>query len=143
MEFAAVVTILKLSPLLAVPPAVTTTFPVVAPVGTFTTINESDQLMSAAEVPLNVTVPGADPKPDPEIFTVRPGTPAVGDRPEMLGFCACVMEVECPDPPPQAASISNRQMGMNRATIVAPERIGVNFCMKELSENSDFRVRRL
>jgi len=46
----------KRTPLLATPLAVTTTFPVVAPHGTATTMLESVQLVGVATVPLNVTV---------------------------------------------------------------------------------------
>ena len=52
---AAVVTV-KLTPLLATPPTVTTTFPVVAPVGTGTTMLVGPHLVGVAAVPLNVTV---------------------------------------------------------------------------------------
>ena len=46
----------KLAPLLAPPPTVTTTFPVVAPAGTGVAIVASVQLDGEAGVPLNVTV---------------------------------------------------------------------------------------
>src|SRR5207245_9355667 len=46
----------KLTPLLATPPTVTTTFPVVAPVGTGTTMLVALQLVAAAAVPLNFTL---------------------------------------------------------------------------------------
>jgi hypothetical protein len=46
----------KVTPLLAMPPTVTTTFPVVAPVGTGTTMLVAFQLVGVAVVPLNVTV---------------------------------------------------------------------------------------
>jgi hypothetical protein len=49
-------TTVKLFPLLAVPETVTTTFPVVAPVGTAATILVALQLAAVAEVPLNFTV---------------------------------------------------------------------------------------
>jgi len=44
------------TPLLARPLTVTTTLPVVAPVGTGTTMLVADQLVDVAGVPLNVTV---------------------------------------------------------------------------------------
>jgi len=48
---------MKFVPLLAFPPTVTITFPVVAPLGTVATINVALQLlMVVAGVPLNVTV---------------------------------------------------------------------------------------
>src|SRR5260370_19889179 len=53
---AALVT-MNLSPLLACPPTLTTTLPVVAPVGTLTTMLPAFQLVTIAAVPLNVTAP--------------------------------------------------------------------------------------
>ena len=46
----------KLLPLLAAPPTVTTTLPVVAPLGTAAVIDVALQLVGVAAVPLNVTV---------------------------------------------------------------------------------------
>jgi hypothetical protein len=46
----------KLTPLLAAPATVTTTFPVVAPVGTGTTMEVAVQFVGVAAVPLNVRV---------------------------------------------------------------------------------------
>ena len=46
----------KLTALLATPPTVTTTFPVVAPVGTVVVMLVALQLVTVASVPLNVTV---------------------------------------------------------------------------------------
>ena len=46
----------KPTPLLVCPPTVTTTFPVVAPVGTGATMLVPLQLVGVATVPLNVTV---------------------------------------------------------------------------------------
>jgi hypothetical protein len=77
----------KLTPLLATPPTVTTTFPVVAPVGTSTTILTAVQLVGVVAVPLNVTVlvPCVAPKFRPVIVTVAPTNPDVGFNPVMLG----------------------------------------------------------
>src|SRR6266571_6602022 len=50
-----VVVRVKFTPLLARPPTVTTTLPVVAPAGTGTTMLVGPQLVGAAGVPLNVT----------------------------------------------------------------------------------------
>src|SRR5260370_35450955 len=70
----------KLTPLLADPPTVTTTLPVVAPVGTGTTMLVVFQLVGVALVPLNVMVlvPWGEPKFAPEIVTFEPTTPDVG-----------------------------------------------------------------
>jgi hypothetical protein len=72
----------KFRPALAEPTTVTTTLPLVAPVGTGVTIWFEDQPTGLAAVPLNVTVllPWVAPKFDPEIVTVVPTTPALGDR---------------------------------------------------------------
>jgi hypothetical protein len=77
----------KLTPALATPPTVTTTFPVVAPVGTVTTMLVALQLVAVAAVPLNLTVlvPSVAPKFKPEIVTVAPTNPDVGFSPVMLG----------------------------------------------------------
>src|SRR5204863_117968 len=78
---------LKLTPLLARPPTVTTTFPVVAPAGTGTTMLVALQVVGVAAVPLNVTVlvPRVAPKFAPAIVTDAPTGPAAGVRPVMPG----------------------------------------------------------
>src|SRR5208282_5700516 len=76
------------TPLLALLPTVTTTLPVVAPVGTVATIDVALQLpMVVAVVPLNFTVlvPWVDPKFNPVIVTDAPTAPEVGDKLVMLG----------------------------------------------------------
>src|SRR5260370_14069250 len=72
----AVVTV-KVMPLLALPPTVTTTLPLVAPVGTGKTMLEALQLVGVAAAPLNVTVsdPCVAPKFVPVIFTDVPTGP--------------------------------------------------------------------
>jgi hypothetical protein len=77
----------KLTPLLATPPTVTTTLPVVAPVGTGATIDVALQLVGVAAAPLNVTVllPCVAPKFAPVMVTEAPTPPEVGDRLVMLG----------------------------------------------------------
>jgi hypothetical protein len=74
----------KFTPLLATPPTVTTTFPVVAPAGTDVTMLVEVQVVVVAAVPLNVTVP-EDPKFVPVIVTAVPTGPEVVDRFVMLG----------------------------------------------------------
>ena len=75
---AGVVTV-KFTPLLATPPTVTTTFPVVAPVGNGTTMLVGPQLVGVPAVPLNVTVlvPCVAPKFVPVIVTDVPTGPDV------------------------------------------------------------------
>ena len=67
-------------PLLATLPTVTTTFPVVAPTGTFTVMLVALQLLGVAVVPLNVTIllPCVEPKPNPVMTTVAPVAPELG-----------------------------------------------------------------
>lgn len=77
----------KSTPLLATPETVTTTLPVVAPVGTGAMIVEELQLEGAVETPLKVTVPVPceAPKFAPLMVTEAPTGPAVGLRLEMFG----------------------------------------------------------
>jgi len=78
----------KVTPLLAAPPTVTTTFPVVAPVGTGITIVVAFQLVAVpADVPLNVTVlvPCVVPKFVPVIVIGTPTAPEVWLKLVMLG----------------------------------------------------------
>jgi hypothetical protein len=77
----------KVTPLLAIPPTVTTTFPVVAPEGTGTAMLVALQLEGVAAVPLNdtVLVPCEAPKFPPVIVTEVATGPVVGFRLVMLG----------------------------------------------------------
>jgi hypothetical protein len=77
----------NVTPALATPPAaVTTTFPVVAPVGTAATIWAALQLVMVALVPLNVTLPlpCVGPKLEPAITIEEPIAPVFGVRELML-----------------------------------------------------------
>lgn len=73
--------------LLATPLTVTSTFPVVAPVGTGTVIEVPLQFVGVPEVPLNVTVlvPRDEPKFAPVTVTAVPTTPPPGEMLLMLG----------------------------------------------------------
>ena len=73
----------KGSPLLAPPPTVTRTLPLVAPLGTGTAMLVSLQTVGMPAVPLNVTVlvPCEAPKPPPKIVTGVPTTPEFGLMP--------------------------------------------------------------
>lgn len=77
---------MKVTPLLPTPPTLTTTFPVVAPVGTGTTILVELQVVGVAAVPLNVTelLLWVDPKFAPVIVTEVPTGPEVGLKLVML-----------------------------------------------------------
>ena len=78
---------MKATPLLAIPPTVTTTLPVVAPTGTGTAILVELQLVGVAVVPLTVTVlvPWDAPKFAPAIVTGVPTGPDAGLNEVMLG----------------------------------------------------------
>jgi hypothetical protein len=78
--------------LLARPPTVTTTFPVVAPLGTGTTMLVADQVVGVAVVPLNVTVlaPLVAPKFAPVIVIDVPTGPFVGATLVRLGATVTV-----------------------------------------------------
>src|ERR1700720_1974673 len=80
----------KLIPLLAWPDTVTTTFPVVAPLGTVATIPVKLHVDTEAEVPLKVTAlpPCDDPKSVPVMITEVPIAPEVGDKLVMAGAVA-------------------------------------------------------
>jgi hypothetical protein len=81
-------TTVNATPLLGPPFTVTTTFPVVASVGTGTTIDVDFQLVGVAIAPLKVTVlllPCDPPKPVPEIVTEVPTVREVVESEVMLG----------------------------------------------------------
>jgi hypothetical protein len=83
------------TPLVDTPLAVTTTLPVVAPVGTTATIDVALQLvMEVAEVPLNFTppVPCDEPKFVPVRVTEAPTAPEVGDKLVSVGVASTVKE---------------------------------------------------
>jgi len=75
-------TTVNVTPLLAKPPTVTTTDPVVAPDGTGAWILAPLQLVGVVATPLNLTVlvPCVEPKFDPLIVTDEPTTPEFGER---------------------------------------------------------------
>ncbi len=81
---------IKLVPLLDTPDTVTTTFPLVAPLGTGPTIETEFQLAGVADEPLNVIVldPGVDPKFAPVIVTDEPTTAELGERLVIVGAWA-------------------------------------------------------
>jgi hypothetical protein len=82
----------NVTPLLATPPTVTTTLPVVAPLGTGTTMLVALQLVGVPAVPLNATVldPWLAQKFVPVIVTEVATAPEVGFRLEMLGVLPTV-----------------------------------------------------
>src|SRR5437868_5417381 len=82
-------TTVKLTALLAAEPTVTMTLPVVAPFGTVTAMLDAlhPDPVKLAEVPLNLTVllPWVAPKLLPEMTTVVPTDPELGDKDEIVG----------------------------------------------------------
>jgi hypothetical protein len=82
----------KLTPLLATPDTVTTTLPLVAPLGTVVEIEVVPQPVAVAVVPLNFTVlvPWVDPKFVPVIVIAVPTVPEVADSIVMLGVGSTV-----------------------------------------------------
>jgi hypothetical protein len=82
LEMLGVASTVKLTPLLAWLETVTTTFPVVAPEGTVTLTLVALQFVTAALVPLNLTVllPWVGPKVVPAIVTDAPTAAALGVR---------------------------------------------------------------
>ena len=77
------------TPFVETPLAVTTMFPVVAPVGTSATMDVALQLViEVADVPLNFTppVPCEDPKFVPVIVTEVPTAPELGERLVIVGI---------------------------------------------------------
>lgn len=78
---------MKVSPLLADPPTVTMTLPVLAPTGTGAVIELAAQFVGVASVPLKdtVLVPWLGPKPVPVIVIKELTAPEVADRLPMLG----------------------------------------------------------
>jgi hypothetical protein len=83
----AVGTTVNVMPLLVTPPTVTTTVPVVAPVGTGVTMFVADHDVGVAANPLKVTVlvPCVAPKFAPAIVTAVPTGPDEGVRLAMPG----------------------------------------------------------
>jgi hypothetical protein len=77
----------KMTAFVGIPPTVTTTFPVVAPVGTGTTMPAGVQLVGDASVPLNVTVlaPCIAPRFEPATVADVPTGPIAGLRLVMTG----------------------------------------------------------
>src|SRR5258708_2749852 len=72
----------KRTPLLSAPATWTTTFPLVAPLGTGTTMLVELQVRGVAVVPLNLTLlpPWVEPKFTPVIVTSVSMSPDVGDN---------------------------------------------------------------
>src|SRR5215472_9061388 len=112
------------APLLATPDTVTTTLPVVAPVGTLTVMLVAlHALAGPAEIPLNVMVllPWLAPKFDPVIVTAAPTAPEDGLRLLIAGAGGAPLllllfpPLLLPPPPPQFNSADNEQKSSRKA----------------------------
>jgi len=92
----------RIGPLLDSPPTVTTTGPVVAPLGTGAVITVDAQLEGVATVPLKVTTldPCVDPNPVPETVTEVPTFPEFGLRLVILGNVPTMKNAPLLDRPP-------------------------------------------
>src|SRR5678815_3030633 len=119
----------KVTPFEATPPTVTTTLPVVAPLGTGTAIEVALQLVGVAVVPLNVTVlvPCVAPKFVPVIVTEVPTGPEVGDRLVMLGVAPTVKVTPFEATPPTVTTTLPvvAPLGTGTAIDVALQLVGV------------------
>jgi mannitol/fructose-specific phosphotransferase system IIA component len=116
------------SALLARPPTVTMTLPVVAPVGTGTAMLVADQLVGVAAVPLNFTVlvPWVAPKFVPVIVTAVPTGPLVGDRLVRLGAVTVYVSALLARPPTVTTTLPVvAPIGTGTAMVVADQLVGV------------------
>src|SRR5713226_3516958 len=117
----------KVTPLLADPPTVTTTAPVVAPAGTGATMLVALQLVGVAAVPLNVTVlvPWVAPNVVPLIVTESPTTPEVGDRLLIFGPTVKITPLLADPPTVTTTAPVVAPAGTGTAMLAAPQLVGV------------------
>jgi len=130
---AAAAATVKFTPLLATPPTVTTTFPVVAPLGTATVMLVALQLVGAPAVPLKVTVlvPCIAPRFVPVIVTAVPTGPEFGFTLAIFGAGVSGTEVPPvlplpPQPCSMAATTQNKEDVISRLRKVALGRDGIS-----------------
>jgi hypothetical protein len=119
----------KMGPLLASPPTVTTTLPVVAPLGTGTTILVAPQLVGEAGVPLNETVlvPCVVPKLVPPIVTEAPMAPDNGLRLVIFGWTPTINRAPLLTSPPTVITTFPvaAPLGTGTTMLVALQLVGV------------------
>jgi hypothetical protein len=122
-------TTVNAAPALDTPPTVTTTLPVVAPVGTGATIEVALQLVGVAAVPLNVTVlvPCVAPKFVPAIVTGVPTPADDGDKALMVGVANTVNVAPVLETPPTVTTTGpvDALAGTGTAIEVALQLVGV------------------
>jgi hypothetical protein len=113
----------KGAPLLAKPLTVTTTFPVVAPLGTVTVMLPALQFDALpAPIPLKATVlaPWLAPKLLPVMVTAVPTGPEVGDRLDMLGGTVTVNGAPLLARPPTVTTTFPLVAPLGTATVMLP-----------------------
>jgi hypothetical protein len=117
----------KVTPLLADPPTVTTTDPVVAPEGTGVTMLAAVQLAGVAAVPLNVTVlvPWVAPNVVPLIVTESPTAPEAGDRALIFGPTVKVTPLLADPPTVTTTAPVVAPAGTGTTMLVALQLVGV------------------
>jgi hypothetical protein len=123
----------KFTALLATPPTVTTTFPVVAPLGTATVMLVALQLVGAPAVPLKVTVlvPCIAPRFVPVMVTAVPTGPEFGFTLAIFGAGVSGTEVPPllllpPQPSSMAATAQNKEDVISRLRKMALGRDGIS-----------------
>src|SRR5208283_1366923 len=129
LELLGATTTVKLTALLASPPTVTMTLPVVAPLGTATVMLVALQLVGVPAVPLNFTVlvPCVAPKFVPVIVTAVPTDPDVGLRLVMLGATTTVKVIPLLATPPTVTMTLPvvAPLGTGTTMLVALQLVGV------------------
>src|SRR6266403_798550 len=127
----------KFTRLLAAPPTVTTTFPVVVPAGTSTTMLVALQLVGVPDIPLKVTVlvPCVVPKFVPAMVTDVPTAPDVGFKLVTLGAEEVTVKLtpllmSSAEPPPLGALVTTTfpgaaPPGTGTTMLVALQLVGV------------------
>src|SRR5436189_4232132 len=119
----------KGTPLLARPPTVTTTVPVVAPLGTGTVMLVALQLVGVARVPLNLTVlaPFVAPKLAPAIVTAVPTGPDAGLSVVIEGGTVTVKGTPLLERPPTVTTTFPvvAPLGTGTVKLVALQLVGV------------------
>lgn len=117
----------KLAPLLGLPPTVTNTPPVLAPVGTGPTMLVSLQLVGVVGAPLKVTllVPCRGPNPLPAIVTDVPIDPKAGPRLEMLGITTNGTALLATPPTVTTTLPVSAPGGKGVTMVLGPQEVGV------------------
>src|SRR4029077_7074884 len=117
------------TPVLARPPTVMTTLPVVAPDGTGATMLVADQLVGVVDVPLNVTVlvPCVAPNPVPVMVTAVATGPLVGERLVIVGGTVTVNATPLLARPPAVTTTLPEVApdGTGATMLVADQLVGV------------------